>query len=73
MEDDIFSFYNIQDAYSDYTQKTLASIVDLKYHSLTEKDFMKLADMSGATYLVEKRALQLPIVYRNDTYYIYRI
>lgn len=72
-DDKVFSFLNIENPYKNYDQRTLAETNRYRYMSLREPDFYRLAAIADAQYLVETRPFNLPLVYRNSTYYIYRL
>jgi len=72
-DDLVFHFYGIQDPYGTYSQKELIELIQDRYASLKETDFIRLARVVGAKYLVEERQLSLPLAYRNGHYNIYYV
>lgn len=73
INDKVFHFFNIENPYQNFDQRSLARTNRERYLNLMEPDFYRLAAIAGAQYLVETRPFNLPLVYRNSTYYIYRL
>jgi len=72
-DDVVYWFYNIQNPYDTYSNSELSKIVSYKYDALTDNDFLKLAKLVGAKYLVDRKYINLPIVYMNNNYIIYYV
>lgn len=72
-DDFVFRFYGIEGPYIYYNQRSLSMMEQYRYNGMGESDFVLMAKLVGAKYLVERKMLNLPVAYRNSTYTIYRL
>lgn len=72
----LFRLYGIADTWRTMGIYSINAAADAGYRRLKQADFLALSKDTGAPYLVrtnDEPGFDLPIVYRNDAYRIYRL